>query len=223
MLSIIVPTYNSERTLEKTLKMLVPPPYAREIIVVDGGSQDQTCQIAKKFADKLVPSAKGRGQQLQTGATHAQGDWLLFLHSDTVLSDDWAREIAQFMVSCEHEEKAAYFTFALDDQHDQAQRLEKIVSFRCKFFGLPYGDQGLLISRELYDQIGGYKNIPLMEDVDIVRRLGKSRLQQLSVKAITSAAKYRRDGYWQRSCKNMVCLALYFLGVSPKQIVKLYG
>ena len=98
-----------------------------------------------------------------------------------------------------------------------------LVAVRCRLFRLPYGDQGLLISRALYQRLGGFKPVPLMEDVDLVRRVGWRRLTALPSAAVTSAVRYRRDGYLLRPLRNLCCLTLYFLGVPPRAIVKLYG
>jgi rSAM/selenodomain-associated transferase 2 len=223
MLSIIIPTYNTGLGLQRTIESLVPPPYAREIIVVDGGSSDDTLSLAEKLDVRVIQSTKGRGQQMKAGAQAALGDWLLFLHADTVLPADWGRHVCAFMAEDGTRQRAGYFTFALDDEGQEAKRLEKIVSWRCRLLGLPYGDQGLLISRDLYNQIGGFRDIPLMEDVDIVRRIGKNHLYQLPVNAVTSAIRYRKHGYVKRMVRNVTCLFLYFLGVSPERIVKLYG
>ncbi|SCA57281.1 putative Glycosyl transferase, group 2 family protein [Candidatus Terasakiella magnetica] len=222
MLSIVIPTYNSAMSLKKTIASLVPPPYAREIIVVDGGSSDATLKIAQELADRIVTAPKGRGAQLKAGAEAASGDWLLFLHSDTHLPDHWGAEVASFIAGQSSDVRAGYFTFALDEEHEKAKRLEKIVSWRCRLLGLPYGDQGLLISRDHYDQVGGFSDIPLMEDVDMVRRIGKKHLKQLSVKAVTSAVKYQKEGYLRRMMRNATCLTLYFLGLSPQRILKIY-
>ena len=113
--------------------------------------------------------------------------------------------------------------FKLNDGRKRAKILERLVALRVKLFGLPYGDQALLISRDFYREIGGFKPVPLMEDVDIVRRIGRRRLVRLPLDAITSAERYHRDGYLWRSARNLFCLSLYFFGVPPRIIVKLYG
>ncbi len=222
MLSIVIPTYNSSESLEATIQALVTPPYVREVIVVDGGSHDGTQDIAQQQADRLVTAEKGRGSQLRAGAQAAKGDWLLFLHADTVLEQNWGREVSNFIAANGAQDRAAYFTFALDDESDEARRLEKIVCLRCRLLGLPYGDQGLLIRRAHYEKIGGFRDIPLMEDVDIVRRIGKKHLHGLATRALTSAQKYRKLGYGRRMARNVFCLSLYFLGISPQRILKFY-
>jgi hypothetical protein len=119
--------------------------------------------------------------------------------------------------------RAAYFRFTLDGPERQARRLERMVAWRCRRFGLPYGDQGLLVARALLEEVGGVRDLPLMEDVDLVRRIGRARLVPLPADAVTSAAKWRRDGWTTRSARNLACLSLYFLGVPPRVIARLYG
>jgi hypothetical protein len=111
----------------------------------------------------------------------------------------------------------------LDDPAWQARLLERAVALRVRWLRLPYGDQGLLISRALYEAVGGYHPLPLMEDVDLVRRIGRGRLRVLDVAAVTSAERWRRDGWLGRSLRNLSCLALYTLGVSPERIARLYA
>jgi hypothetical protein len=138
-----------------------------------------------------------------------------------LLEDGWLHAIRNHMRDWPH--RAAYFRFALDDPAWQARLLERGVALRSRLLGLPYGDQGLLVSRALYLASGGFRPLPLMEDVDLVRRLGRRRLRPLDAAAVTSAERWRRDGWWRRSARNLTCLALYHLGASPKRIARLYG
>lgn len=220
MLSVIIPTYNSAKTLKATLDPFRDVDFVGEVIISDGGSNDQTSDIAAQYGARWCQEAKGRGPQLAAGGRAARGEWLLFLHSDTVLQQGWADQVQAFMA--QSADKAGYFSFALDDDSPMAQRVERAVARRCRWFALPYGDQGLLISRALYDQLGGYHPLPLMEDVDLVRRIGRGRLQALPLKAVTSAIRYRKEGYYRRVLRNALCLSLYFCGVSPERILKIY-
>jgi hypothetical protein len=120
-------------------------------------------------------------------------------------------------------ERAGYFDLALDDHAAAARRLERVVAWRCRILALPYGDQGLLISRALYDAVGGFAPLPLMEDVDLVRRLGRRRLARIDARCVASARRYRREGYWRRPLRNLLCLSLYFAGMPPERIARLYG
>lgn len=223
MLSIVIPTYNSSVDITQTIQSVQGKAAVGEVLCVDGGSTDDTPQVAAKLGARCLSAPKGRGSQLKVGAQAAAGPWLLFLHADTVLDAGWEGQVAAFMNAPENESRAGYFTFTLNDETKAARRLERVVARRCKWLGLPYGDQGLLIHQSLYQQVGGYADIPLMEDVDIVRKIGKSRLVPVPVRAVTSASKYQKSGYLTRMLRNMSCLALYFLGVSPERIVKLYG
>jgi hypothetical protein len=111
----------------------------------------------------------------------------------------------------------------LDDRSRAARRVERLVAWRCRRLGLPYGDQGLLIHRDLYREVGGFRAIPLMEDVDLARRIGRKRLLMLEADALTSAVRYRRDGFWLRPLRNLTLLGLYWLGVPPERLVRWYG
>lgn len=194
-----------------------------ETIVTDGGSIDGTTALAKAAGARVVFAARGRGTQLAAGAVAARGEWLLFLHADCVLEPGWPAAVSAFIAQPGAERRAGYFGFALDDPASAARRLERLVAWRCRVLGLPYGDQGLLLSRTVYDAVGGFAPLPLMEDVDLVRRLGRDRLALVGARCVASARRYRRDGYWRRSARNLLCLSLYFAGMPPARIARLYG
>jgi rSAM/selenodomain-associated transferase 2 len=225
-LSIVIPTYNAGDALRRSL-----PPLAsmaavgllHEVILADGGSDDATAAIAEDSGAVLITAPKGRGGQLAAGGDAARGGWLLFLHADTVLEPGWEDAVRTFIADPENADRAAYFGYRLDDRTPMACLLEAIVGLRCRLLRLPYGDQGLLISREHYLRVGGFREIPPMEDVDIVRRIGRRRLSALPCNAVTSAVRYRRDGYLRRPLRNLFCLALYFLGVPPRSLLRFYG
>ena len=147
----------------------------------------------------------------------------MFLHADTRLSRGWARAAGRHAGDPRNRERAAVFRLAFDDKAPQARRVAGLANWRARVLGLPYGDQGLLISRSFYEGLGGYRPLVLMEDVDLVRRIGRRHLAHLEATALTSAARYRRDGWWRRPARNLLVLALYFLGVPPVRLRRLYG
>ena len=229
MISVVIPTLNAQSGLTATLAALVPASVQgiiREVIISDGCSDDATAEIADVAGAKFIRGTSGRGEQLAAGAEEARSKWLLFLHADTVLQVGWEAEAAKFMERVDAGDmalSAGAFSFALDDFGAMPRLLEAIVGLRCALFRFPYGDQGLLIPRELYNSIGGYRPLPLMEDVDLVRRLGRKRLKMMRTKAVTSAHRYKSDGYIPRVARNAACLSLYYLRVPPATIVRLYG
>lgn len=218
MLSVVIPALNAGATLGACLEALAGN---NELIVVDGGSTDDTAEVAVRAGARVIAAPKGRGTQLRAGVVAARGEWLLFLHADTRLAAGWREAVADHVSA--HGQKAACFRFRLDDPSWQARLLERVVALRVRWLGLPYGDQGLLISRALYEAVGGYCALPLMEDVDLVRRVGRRRLRVLDVAAVTSANRWRRDGWLRRSALNLSCLLLWTIGVSPARIARLYG
>lgn len=226
MLTIVIPTLNAERHLPRTLSALVNGAVrglVREVVVSDGGSTDMTEAIADAAGAEFIRAPRGRGQQLAAGARHAKGPWLLFLHADTVLEGAWEDEVERFIEHAGQGDAAAAFHFALDDLSPAARRLEAMVAWRCWLLALPYGDQGLLLSKRFYERLGGYAAMPLMEDVDMVRRIGRGRLHTLRARAVTSAQRYRSDGYLLRPLRNLSILTLYALNVPPRVLARLYG
>lgn len=220
-LAALLPTLNAAATLGGTLAALAGQ--VDEILVADGGSSDATAAIAAAAGASLVPAPRGRGSQLAAGTQAVIAPWILVLHADTMPGPGWREAAATFMGDPANADRAAYFRFALDDASPQARRLERAVAWRCRALGLPYGDQGLLIRRDYLIGLGGYRPIPIMEDVDLVRRIGRRRLVAIDIPFVTSAERWRRDGWMRRSARNLACLALWRLGVPPERIARLYA
>jgi rSAM/selenodomain-associated transferase 2 len=215
--SAVIPALDAAGSLGATIAAVG---WATEIIVADGGSTDGTADAAALHGARVVEAPRGRGTQLAAGVAAASHDWLLLLHADTRLGPGAEAAVRTHMAHAPH--LAAYCRFTLDSADPRARRLEHMVAWRCRVLALPYGDQALLIHRDLLHSVGGIRPLPLMEDVDLIRRLGRRRLVALDAAAMTSAAKWERDGWLRRSVRNLCCLGLWFAGVPPRLIARFY-
>ncbi len=229
MISVVIPTLNAEANLPDTLSALIPATVdglVREVIIVDAGSSDSTREIADAAGAEVVATSPSRGGQLMAGAARAKHPWLLFLHADTVLDVGWEREASHFMERVDTgraKPAAAAFRFALDDEGLAPRFLEGLVGLRCALLRLPYGDQGLLVPRRLYDKVGGYRELPVMEDLDLVRRLG-SRASRCCARApLRARSATAATAICAASLKNQMCLVLYALNVPAARISQFYG
>lgn len=224
-ISVILPTLNAQDTLASCLSALVPACLAgriKEVILADGGSTDATLAIAEDAGARIVQGPACRGGQMAQGAAMATSEWLLFLHADSVLSPEWLTDAETFMRQAEGRELAAAFHLRFDDASRQARRVEFWVDLRSRRLGLPYGDQGLLISRDLYARLGGHPKLELMEDVALVRRIGRRNMRILPADITTSAIKYRRDGWRKRTWRNLFLVIRFYLGEDPGRLAKEY-
>lgn len=191
MISVIIPTLNAERLLPRCFDSLIGAAVrgvVREVIVADGGSTDSTRMIADAAGAHIVHSQANRGAQMADGARIARSDWLLFLYPETALEPGWDVEAESFLAQAVMERpRAAIFRFALEDFGGEARRAEAFANLRAAVLGLPYGDQGLLIPKRLYNKLGGYRALADMEDADLVRRIGRRRLISLRARAVNVA------------------------------------
>ncbi|MEY4256354.1 MAG: hypothetical protein RLZZ141_1581 [Pseudomonadota bacterium] len=223
MISVVIPTFNEAVDLPLTLAALVPAAVdglVREVIITDGGSSDGTLEIADEAGAKIISAAKGRGQQLAAACAAAKGPWILVLHADTRLAVGW--ETVALSHLRQYPTQAGYFKFQLDDPSIIARVWEAGVAMRCRLLALPYGDQGLLISKDVYEAAGGFEAVPLMEDVGLVRRLGRKRLRALSARVLTRSERFRKQGYFARTLRNWSLLLRYLMGTDPARLVKSY-
>ena len=219
-ISVIVPTLNTEGSLGACFSALMEGLEAgliRELIVSDGGSSDTTGAPAQAWGAEVVHGPASRGGQLRRGVDAASGEWLLIVHADTVLAQGWSGAIAAHLA---HEDQAGWFPLAFDQRGMAAGIVASWANLRSSA-GLPYGDQGLLIHRALYDAAGGYPDQPLMEDVAIARAL-RGKLRKLDGLAVTSAAKYRAQGWLRRGGRNLWTLIRYAAGTSPETLAQAY-
>lgn len=231
MLTVIIPTWNSEKTLPRTLACLVGPTVhgvVREVIMVDRGSTDGTEEIAEETGARFIGGCTSLGASLRAGSHAARAPWLLFLPPETVLEAGWAEEASSFLERCERLgdaglEQAGVFHFAIDAFSASARRLEALVALRNSLFALPHGEQGLLIPRAFYDKLGGHADLEGMEDVELAMRIGRQRLSFFRTNAVTSAARHQKGGTWLRPLRNFACLSLSAVGVPPRMIARHYG
>ena len=216
-ISVVIPALDEEDRVADAVRSARDE---AEVIVVDGGSADGTRAAAEAAGATVIASPRGRGVQLATGARAARGEWLVFLHADTRLEEGWAAALR----SLPAEAVGGAFRFALDPPRRAHRWLEAGVALRCRLFRLPYGDQGLFARREAYFAIGGFRPLPLMEDVDLARRLVRAgRLAFPAVRAFTSARRFERRGLLATSLRNLSLLCLYFAGRAPDRLARLYG
>lgn len=216
-ISVIIPTLDSARHLPRALAPLVDgmqESLIREVIVSDGGSRDETLEIADAAGCTLVSGEPGRAKQLLNGIARAKGKWLLILHPQTSLARGWTEEVGLFLQFNEARKRAATFKLAFDDK--SAKGLLFWARLRANVMKLPHGDQGLLISRFLYDGLSGYRDIA-HEDIDLARRIGAKRLMFLETEAVTSADAYRRA---PSPAASVGIMARYFLGADPVELAK---
>lgn len=218
-ISVVIPTLNAAETLPGCAAALMEGLNAgliREMIVSDGGSSDDTLSVADSIGAAVVTGPPSRGGQLQRGTAAAQGDWLLILHADTQLDAGWSDAVAAHLTT----DRPAHFRLAFDRGGTGARLVAGWANLRSRLFGLPYGDQGLLIRRDLLEQMGGYADIPLMEDVELIRRL--PRAVALPVTARTSAARYVAEGWLRRGLRNLLLLLRYLSGADPHALAQAY-
>lgn len=218
-ISLVIPTLNAQAGLPQCLAALTEGLHEgliRELIVTDGGSEDATLDVAEAAGAVIVTGPASRGGQLRRGIEAARGDWLLVIHADTVLEPGWTRAVHAAL----DEGGAWFFRLRFDAKGPCPALVAGWANLRSKALGLPYGDQGLLVPVSDYNAAGGYPDVPLMEDVALVRALG--RVRALEAVAVTSAERYRRQGWLRRGARNLLTLARYLSGTDPERLVSGY-
>lgn len=220
VLVVIIPTYQAEQGLIR----LLPQLRGARVIVSDGGSKDGTLLCAASAGAALAVGATGRGAQLRLGAKLAAlsgdvDDWFLFLHADSQLPLDWRDVLHDAM----QQGDPRYFQFKADASGLRAEFMNQMVALRCWALGLPYGDQGLLISRALYEQVGGHAKMALFEDVELNERLKKvGKLRPLPAALTTDVSKHWGEGLWRRGIRNLGLLWRYKRGATVSGLLDAY-
>ena len=217
-ISIIVPTFNESQNLPLLLSDLSIDNDGIEIIIVDCNSKDKTRDIAYIYKTNLyISKKKSRGLQLNIGAKKAKGEWFIFLHADSRLSQDWVEKVNE--VIKDDEISAYFFKFKINNNKIIYRFLEVFVNLRSLIFKDPYGDQGLLIQRDIYFKNKGYKKIPLMEDLDLIKRLkNKVPLKMLTIPIYTSSRKWEKNNIVLQAIKNWNFRKRWLRGESIKSL-----
>ena len=221
-ISIIIPTINEANNLPLLLSDLSVIQKEGEIIIVDCGSEDKTIDVANIYGAKVFKSEeRNRGLQLDIGAKNSKGDWLIFLHADTRLTHDWFKKINLVLKG---DKNYIYnFTFKINHKKTIYRVLEILVNFRSQYFKQPYGDQGLIIHRTIYFKNNGFRKIPIMEDIDFLRRLNKKKdLKQLNLPIFISSRKWERTDIFLQAIKNWQFRRRWLKGESLKSIYSDY-
>lgn len=218
--SIIIPTLNEELSIVNCLKALQPLRHCCELIVVDGGSTDKTNKLAKSLADKVISSEQGRAIQMNTGAQSATGDLLMFLHADTFLPQDVLAQIAQG----NNNRQWGRFDVKLSGSHPMLKVIAVFMNWRSRLTGIATGDQVIFVNKRLFESVGQYPVIPLMEDIALCKQLKKiSRPVCLKAKVTSSGRRWEQFGVFKTILLMWSLRLCYFFGADPKTLALLYN
>jgi len=221
-ISIIIPTLNESSIIVDTLRSLQPMrARGHEIILVDGGSGDDTIKLAQPYVDKTISTSPGRARQMNKGALNATKKFLWFLHADTCVPED----VDQLIVHALNDDKApwGYFDVRLSGKHLLLRVVEKSMNLRTRLTGIATGDQGIFITKENFFNANGFADIPLMEDIELSRRLKKYRKPvRLYPKIITSSRRWEKNGILKTIFLMWRLRLAYALGADPQKLAILY-
>jgi len=219
-MSVVIPTLNEEEHLEVTLEGVTREPDI-EVIVVDGGSTDRTAEMALARRARLLRTAAQRARQLNAGAAAASAQALIFLHGDTRLPTGFARHALDLLA--QPGTAAGAFRLAIAGAGRGLRLVETLANWRSRLLHLPYGDQALFVTADLFRRVGGFPDLPIMEDVVFIRRLTRvGRIEIAPCSALTSDRRWRRLGILRTALVNQVVLAGFFLGVDPARLARWY-
>jgi rSAM/selenodomain-associated transferase 2/rSAM/selenodomain-associated transferase 1 len=220
-ISIIIPAINEADNIANTIESIGPGD-KKEVIVVDGGSNDDTVSISKSLGARVITSAPPRARQMNRGAAQATGDVLVFLHADTRLPE----KFEDFIFNSFKQPKmvAGAFELRMDSPMPGLRLIERLANWRSRFLKMPYGDQAIFISSRVFHQIGGFPVIPIMEDFELVRRLQKQgKIVTLPVPVFTSPRRWQNFGILKTTLINQLVIAAYVMGIAPEVIARRYG
>ncbi|MBI1819771.1 MAG: TIGR04283 family arsenosugar biosynthesis glycosyltransferase [Nitrospirae bacterium] len=219
-ISVIIPVLNEEKVLQKTLQRLKKGADL-ELIVVDGGSLDSTPAIARAFTRKVFASPPGRARQMNEGARHAEGEILLFLHADSQIAPGGLGRIVPAITG--GQALGGAFRLAIDSQNIFLRMIAWFANLRTAITGIPYGDQGIFITRSAFEKMGGFPDIPLMEDVELSKKMKRAgKIVLLKEKIAASPRRWKKEGIFLTTLKNWTLLACYLLGVPAERLAARY-
>ncbi len=221
-LSVIVPMLNEASAIARTLEAIRTGAPQAEIIVVDGGSNDGSAEIARPRCDLVVEAPRGRALQMNSGAARSSGDALVFVHADTMVPTTFAREIETALADSEI--VGGRFDVRLDDDHPLCKLIGALISIRSRISRTGTGDQAIFARREIFEGIGGFPDLPICEDLDFARRLKRAgRVACLRTEVITSARRWKKGGIMRTILRMWTIRSLYLAGVSPMRLARMYS
>lgn len=219
-ISVIIPVLNEASTIGSVLERLTGTNNV-DVIVVDGGSRDETVTVARSRNVQVISTPPGRACQMNAGAARATGDILLFLHADTRLPANFDCLVRQALQ--EPQTIAGAFELRIDSQQLGLRLIERLVNWRSRFFSMPYGDQAIFLKATIFHRIGGFPNLPIMEDFEFIRRLKhQGRIAIVPAFVLTSGRRWERLGIIKTTLINQLIILGYFLGVSPDKLARWY-
>jgi len=224
LLSIIVPVFDEDRIINDLIAHLYGLPFGQdcEVIIVDGNQSQNTLKAISRGDIKKIASFKGRGVQMNAGAAAAKGEILLFLHADTLLPPP---ALEQILIALKQPQVVGgAFDLGISSIRWGFRLIETIASLRSRITRIPYGDQAIFITKVAFERLGGFGEIPIMEDVDLMRRVKKTgqKIAIIPLKVLTSPRRWEKEGLFFSTLRNWILISLYLLGVSPQRLAKFY-
>jgi len=219
-ISIIIPVLNEAKAIARTIAT------AREatdieIIVVDGGSGDGTFEVVESLGVRVLQTPPGRALQMNRGAREATGEIFLFLHGDTILPPEFDKSIRFALAKAKV--VAGAFELKIEGSMRGLSIIEKMVNWRSRYLQMPYGDQGIFLTSNIFWQIGGFSEMPIMEDFELIRRLKRwGKIEIVTLPVVTSGRRWQKLGVWKTTLINQLVVIAYFLGVSPERLARWY-
>ncbi len=218
-ISVIIPALNEAKNIRESLDSIRRQEADFEIVVVDGGSADGTADIARPYARVISSEERGRSTQMNAGARHACGEVLLFLHADSHLPQNALSMLRSVLLNPSI--IGGTFTLRFDNQKSLLRVIAFFTRFRFRFFH--YGDQGIFVRRAVFEELGGYKRMPIMEDIDFLQRLRRrGRVTLISQPITTSARRFLHHGIIRQQLLDIALVVLYLLGANPERLSRLY-